>query len=125
MTGTCLNCGAPLPKGSTYRRKYCTTACRKQWHRRTRNPRIDQHAKVPPSVGIPDDPTQLTVGEILQLKLEPTLRKAVLDLKTKLEEQAREIALLKGDESWKEERVLDECTAKEVARFLAQKHHPS
>ena len=106
-------------------RKYCDAACRKRYHRHKKNPSIREKAKVPPNPSIPDDPTQLTIGQILQLNLPPTLRKAVLDLKTKVEEQDRELSRLQSEDEWKEERVLDERTAKEVARFLAQKHQPS
>ena len=117
----CLNCGAPLPKGSTVRRKFCCTACRVQWHKRQRNPSIDAKSKVPPSNGTGDK----EVDKILALKAETTLRNTLLkDYLERRDERVRREAL-EGADQWKEERVLDPSTAKEVADFLARKFAPS
>lgn len=117
----CLNCGAPLPKGSTVRRRYCSTACRVQWHKRQNNPSIDAKGKVPPSQGTGDK----KVDEILALKAETTLRNTLLkDYLERRDERVRREAL-EGADKWKEERVLDPATCKQVADFLARKFDPS
>ena len=119
----CLNCGTPLPKGSTVRRKFCDNkdVCRNNWHRRKKNPGIDAKGKVPPSKGTGDK----KVDDILALKAETTLRNTLLkDYLERRDERVRREAL-EGAEKWKEERVLDASTAKEVATILAKKYDPS
>ena len=117
----CLNCGAPLPKGSTVRRRYCSTACRVHYNKRKNNPSIDAKGKVPPSNGTGDP----DVDKILALKAETTLRNTLLkDYLERRDERVRREAL-EGADQWKEERVLDPSTAKEVADFLARKFDPS
>jgi hypothetical protein len=116
-----LNCGAPLPKGSTVRRKYCSTPCRKQYNRQKRKPLIRQQAKVPPSNGTGDP----ELDAILFMKIEASLRGIMLkELIDKRKEEGRRDAL-EDTEQWKEERTLDQPTAKAVARFLAGKYDPS
>jgi hypothetical protein len=116
-----LNCGGPLPKGSTVRRKYCSVQCRKQYHRHQKKPLIRQQAKVPPSNGTGD----AELDAILFMKLEATLRNTLLkELLDKRREEGRRDAL-EDTEKWKEDRTLDDATAKKAARILAQDYDPS
>ena len=91
------------------------------WHKRQKNPSIDAKSKVPPSNGTGDP----EVDRILRLEAETTLRNTLLkDYLEKRDEEVRRKAL-EGADKWKEERVLDASTAKEVADFLAKKYDPS
>ena len=57
------------------------------------------------------------------MKIEATLRNTLLkELLDKRREQGRQEALHDADK-WKEERTLDAGTAKEVARYLAEKRY--
>jgi hypothetical protein len=118
----CLNCGAPLPKGSTVRRKYCGDACRVHWNKRNKNPEIDAKSKVPPRTTITGDPE---VDKILKLDTATTLQNTLLkDYLERRDERVRQEAL-EGADKWKEERVLDATTAKRVGDWLAEQFDPS
>ena len=119
--GTCLSCGAPLPKGSTIRRRFCDDACRRRWHRLREKPSINPSRKIPPSNGYGDK----EIDRILNLETEATLRNTLL--KAEIDKRVKE-AEKKGfqeGEKWKEERVLDPATAKRVGDWLAQQFDPS
>ena len=119
--GTCLSCGAPLPKGSTIRRRFCDPSCRRRWHRLKNKPSINPSRKIPPANGTGDP----EIDKILALDTETTLRNTILkDYLERRDEQVRQKAL-EGAEKWKEERVLDATTAKRVGDWLAQQFDPS
>jgi hypothetical protein len=99
------------------RRKFCDVKCRKNWHRRQKNPEIDANGRVPPRTTITGDPE---IDKILKLNTATTLQNTLLkDYLERRDERVRREAL-EGAEKWKEERVLDDATAKKIARFLAK-----
>jgi hypothetical protein len=123
MAGYCQNCGKPLPKDSTPRRKFCDNkgVCRNQAHRMKRKPTIKQQAKIPPSNGTGDQ----ELDDTLFMKVEASLRGIMLkELLDKRKEEGRRDAL-QDTEQWKEDRTLDDATAKRVAKLLVTQYDPS
>jgi hypothetical protein len=134
MVGFCMNCGAPIPKGSRASRKFDTEACRAQfWRRRhsTNHPPpsrvklppnpIDAQHKVAASTGTGDP----DIDAILNLPYEATLRVTLLRelLDRKKTQWQRE--QFEKDQQEKEVTVLDPELARRTARILAHENYAS